>query len=193
MDNTHDLDLLIGRGRDGDEASCAALYTAFHGPVFRLCLALLNNGSDAEEVAQDTFVYAFRQLKAYDPARSAFRTWLFTIAISRCRNKRRRWFPALTALTELDGQTRGWPRAVEAAFERRGVRQEVWRAVQALPEPLRESVVLRYFLDFRYKEIGHVLGCGEKTAQSRVRLALERLRAALRQEAFEWALAWEDA
>ena len=85
-----ELGQLLERGRQGDEAACAALYGYFSPLLMRLCLGLLGDVQDAEEVTQDAFVYALRNLKRYDPARSAFPTWLYTIALSRCRNKRRR-------------------------------------------------------------------------------------------------------
>src|SRR5712692_1419861 len=91
----------IARGAQGDETACAALYQHFSPPVMRLCLGLLGSLEDAEEVTQDTFVYALRNLARFDPARSAFPTWLYTIAISRCRNKRRRKFLALLPLERL--------------------------------------------------------------------------------------------
>lgn len=171
-----DLADWITRGAGGDEAALSGLFQAFYPPVFRLCLALLNNTADAEEVAQDAFVYAFPRLNRYDQRQAAFRTWLFMIAISRCRNKRRRrWFEQLP-LETLAGAGPALPREVEAALDQRGLRRQLWEALQALPTPLREAVVLRYLGEMRFREVGAALGCNPKTAESRVRLGLERLR-----------------
>src|SRR6185295_11440172 len=86
----------LAQGQQGDEAACAALYAHFSPAILRLGLGLLNDLGDAEEVTQDTFVYAFRNLARFDPAKAAFSTWLYTIALSRCRNKRRRkWLELL--------------------------------------------------------------------------------------------------
>ena len=148
----------ITRAAQGDEAAGEALFRHFYPAVFRLCLALLNDVGDAEEVAQDAFVYALSRLGHFDPRRSAFRTWLFTIALSRCRNKRRRkWL-------------------VQAPLDWRGLRRQVWEALQSLPAPLQEAVVLRYLGEMRYRELGEMLGCNPKTAESRARLGVERLR-----------------
>lgn len=176
---------LIARGARGDEAACAALFHAAYPPVLRLCLALLNHYEDAEEVAQDTFVYAFSRLDRYDAARSAFRTWLFTIALSRCRNKRRRRWLEQLPLEALAGRPAAVPREVETALERRGVRRQLWTALQALPGPLREAVILRYLAEMRYRELGATLGCNPKTAESRARLGLERMRRQLATGALE--------
>jgi RNA polymerase sigma factor (sigma-70 family) len=64
-------------------------------------------------------------------------------------------------------------------LERRGVREQVWQALQGIPTHLREAVALRYLAEMRYKEIGRALDCNPKTAESRVRLGLAAMRAAL--------------
>lgn len=172
----------LERGAAGDEAACAALYHHFRPVVERLALGLLGDREDAEEVAQDAFVYALRNLGRYDPARSAFSTWLYTITLSRCRNKRRRkWLPLAPLDLLAQEPRRGVERQVESVLERRGVRAELWEALQALPARLREAVALRYLAEMRYKEIGAALGCNPKTAESRVRQGLSALRERLAQ------------
>jgi RNA polymerase sigma-70 factor (ECF subfamily) len=167
----------IGRGAHGDEDACAALYRQFSPAVLRLALGLLGDLDDAEEVAQDAFVYAFRNLRSYDPARSAFATWLYTITLSRCRNKRRRKWLMVLPLDRLGLERHAAAeRQVEAVVERRGIRRQVWQALQALPPRLREPVALRYLGEMRYKAIGQALGCNPKTAESRVRLGLQLMR-----------------
>ncbi len=174
------LSAWIQRGAQGDEAACAALYQHFSPAVQRLCVGLLGSLDDAEEVTQDSFVYALRNLSRYDPAKSAFASWLYTIALSRCRNKRRRkWLVALPLeLLGAEPRTAG-ERQVEAVLERRGVRQQLWAALQTLPTHLREAVALRYVAEMRYKEIGEAVGCNPKTAESRVRLGLAAMRRTL--------------
>jgi RNA polymerase sigma-70 factor (ECF subfamily) len=170
----------LARGALGEEAACAALFQHFSPFVMRLCVGLLGNLEDAEEVTQDTFVYALSRLGRYDPSRSAFSTWLYTIAVSRCRNKRRRKVLASLPLEFLADQRFGRPdRLLEQMLERRGVREQVWRALQAMPAHLREAVALRYLAEMRYKDIGRALECNPKTAESRVRLGLAAMRAAL--------------
>ncbi|MGH2522470.1 MAG: RNA polymerase sigma factor [Anaerolineales bacterium] len=183
----------ITGGAQGDEQACAALYRAFSPAVLRLALGLLGNSDDAEEVTQDTFVYALRNLARFDPARSAFTTWLFTIAISRCRNKRRRkWLQQLLPLETVEAEAQEQARrVVETLLERRGVRRQVWEALQELPAHLREAVALRYLGGLRYKEIGQALGCNPKTAESRVRVGLNGMRRALWARGVDVAEVWE--
>lgn len=184
-----ELSRLIERGRQGEEIASAALYAHFSPLLMRLCLGLLGDLQDAEEVTQDAFVYALRNLNRFDPARSAFPTWLYTIALSRCRNKRRRKLLVQLPLELLSAEGPKQPdRLVESVLARRGVREQVWRALQALRPELREAVVLRYLGGMRYKEVGETLGCNPKTAESRVRLGLDRLRNALCERGVEGEL-----
>lgn len=177
---------LIERGAQGEEAACAALYRQFSPLVMRLCLGLLGDLQDAEEVTQDAFVYALRNLRRFDTGRSAFPTWLYTIALSRCRNKRRRKLLIQMPLELLSAETpKRQERLVEAVLARRGVREQVWQVLQELRPHLREAVALRYLGEMRYKEIGETLGCNPKTAESRVRLGLDQLRRALRARGVE--------
>ncbi len=184
----------ITHGVAGDEAACAALYHHFSPAVLRLAVGLLGDWHDAEEVTQDTFVYALRNLRRYDAARSAFSTWLYIIAVGRCRNKRRRKWPAVLPLEPLPAsRAAAQGRQIEALLERRGVRLQVWRAIQALSPRLREAVVLRFVAEMRYREIGQALGCNPKTAESRVRLGVSAVRQALAAQGVQVADLWAAA
>lgn len=174
----HDHDpipALIDRALSGDEAAFEAIYRQFVGALYRLAFGVLLHEQDAEEVVQDSFTYAFRSLHRYDPARGSFKTWLYTITMSRCRNKRRRkWLPTL-AFGEVAERVAGADPRPEAAAERLGVRDAVVEALRDLSPKLREAVVLRYFDGLTYREMAGVLDCPQKTAESRVRLAHEAL------------------
>jgi RNA polymerase sigma-70 factor (ECF subfamily) len=179
-----ELALYLAAAARGDEDACTWLYGAYSPRVFRLALGLLEEMADAEEVAQDTFVYAFRSLGRYDPARSSFSTWLCTIAVSRCRNKRRRKWLASVPLHllgehEQPAQDSESGRQVEKLLEAHGIRRQVWQAVLRLPPKPAEAVALRFFGELSYAEMGQVLGISPKTAESRVRLDLQALRRTL--------------
>lgn len=173
---------LIDRCVGGDEAALELLYRTYAGDVYRLVYGLLGHREDAEEVVQDAFIYAMRNLARYKAERASFRTWLFTIAVSRARNKRRRRLLPTVSLRRPIG-SEGGPhlsnqsdRPPEAALVRAGLRETVRAAVNQLSPKLREAVALRYSEGLTYKEIGQILGISHKTAESRVRLAHRALR-----------------
>ena len=177
-----DLDELIDAAAGGDQRACTALYNRFVQAVYRLAYGVLLNQQDAEEVVQDSFGYAFQSLRRYDSARSSFRTWLYTITLSRCRNKRRRkWLPTLP-LADMVEWLPGREPNPEAAVEQLSIREMVWNALGELSPKQREAIVLRYFDGLTYREMAMVLGCPLKTAESRVRLAHETLYQTLIQQ-----------
>ena len=175
---------LINRCLSGEDSAYIALYNQYSGMIYRLNYGLLQNKEDAEEVLQDSFEYAFRKLASYDANKSAFKTWIYRIAISRCRNKRRRkWLPtfSLSQLTtqEVTDHDTPSPDDVLNMSERQ---RTVWEALNKLSPKLRETAVLRYYDGFTYGEIGDVLDIPAKTAESRMRLAHNALRDLLSEE-----------
>jgi RNA polymerase sigma-70 factor (ECF subfamily) len=181
-EETHFQDL-IARCQQGDQAAYEALYNAVASDVYRLAYSLLLHPQDSEDVVQEVMVYVFRSLHQFDPKRGSFRTWLYTITVSRCRNARRRkWLPTV-ALSSLLGM-KSEPRAPisqspEVAVAWRDACESIERALSKLSPRLREAVVLRYGQGLTYREMAEVLDCPQKTAESRVRLAHEALRNSL--------------
>jgi RNA polymerase sigma-70 factor (ECF subfamily) len=175
---------LITRCLAGEESAYTALYDRFASMIFRLNFSLLQHREDAEEVLQDSFEYAFRRLRRYDPNKSSFKTWLYQISISRCRNKRRRKQLPSFSLSQLVGREivdAESPTADEvlALSDRQRM---VWNAVIELSPKLRETAVLRYYEALSYAEIGQILGIPTKTAESRMRLAHKALRKSLAEQ-----------
>jgi RNA polymerase sigma-70 factor (ECF subfamily) len=181
--NDADLLDLIAQCLQGDQAAYATLYDRYAPSLYRLSYSILLVGQDAEDVLQEVMVYAFRNLHRYDPARAAFRTWLYTITISRCRNARRRkWLPTialghlLNVGVEPSAPEDESPEVRAAWAEVRGSLQD---ALRTLSPRLREAVALRYGQGLTYREMAEIIDCPQKTAESRVRLAHEQLRKAM--------------
>lgn len=181
--NDPDLPELIERCLRGEQAAFAALYERYAPSLYRLAYSVLLVEQDAEDVLQESMVYAFRNLHRYDSQRGAFRTWLYTITLSRCRNARRRkWLPtvALNSLLNIGVE----PSApVDELPETRAawqdIRESLAQALHTLSPRLREAVALRYGHGLTYREMAEIMGCPQKTAESRVRLAHEQLREAM--------------
>ena len=175
------IEALLARCMDGDDRAYALIYRQYATEIYRLCYSLLHHREDAEEVLQDAFEYAFRRLVTFDPQKSAFRTWLYRIAISRCRNKRRRkWLPTFSfgQLGEADLTDRTIILPDEQA-QMSEEQQLVWQGLQSLSPKLREVAVLRYYNGLTYREIGDILGIKAKTAESRMRLGHKALKSYL--------------
>lgn len=177
-------DDLLSRCLSGEESAYLAVYNEYAAIIYRLCYGMLQHQEDAEEVLQDTFEYAFRKLHKYDARKAGFKTWLYQIAVSRCRNKRRRkWLPTFSiseqVREEVADQNTPTPAEIMVMTERQKI---VWNALQGLTDKLRETAVLRYYEGLTYKEIGEILDIPPKTAESRMRLAHKALREMLSEE-----------
>ena len=179
-----DINALIRRWQAGDERAAEAIYNQYRDSAFSLAYTLLGDQADAEEVAQDALTYALTHIERYDPGRARFSTWLHTVTVSRCRNRRRRRvLPSLPLVAWLKG---GDLRDTAPGPEHRAVQKaacdEVREAIESLSRPLREAILLRYWADYTYQEMGDMLGCSMRTAQSRVRLAHKQLGILLSQK-----------
>ena len=177
-----DIDGLIQRWQAGDERAAEALYERYEQPTFRLAYGLLGDPAEAEEAALDALAYALIHIASYNPSRASFPTWLHTITVSRCRDRQRRrrlLTSSFSAWLQRGGDTRDPAPTPEHSAAQAETLSQVWQAVQRLKPPLREALLLRYWADHTYEDMGAILGCPLRTAQSRVRLAYRQLRAIL--------------
>jgi len=180
-ENMPDLQDLIQRCLAGDQAAYSTLYNNVASSLYRLAYSILLDRQDAEDVVQDAMVYVFRNLRAYNPARGQFRTWLYTITVSRCRNARRRkWLPTIHLGSVLGLEpTAGDDEHPETVVARSSAHEALERALATLSPRLREAVALRYGQGLTYREMADILGCPQKTAESRIRLAHQAIRSAV--------------
>lgn len=174
-------DEIIERCLRGEQPAYTALYERFAAGVYRLCYGLVLNHEDAEDVVQESFVYAFKKLSRFDPNRASFKTWLYTIAVSRSRNVHRRKRLPQIDISQLFHFEVAAPRSEtpEASLAQHNAQEALGKALAGLSPQLREAVLLRYGHGLTYREIADVMGCPPKTAESRVRLAHDRLRGLL--------------
>ena len=178
---TH-LETLIERWKTGDHRAAEEIYNLHRERVYRLSYGLLGNAPDAEEAAQDALTYALLKIHNFDPRRSQFNTWLHMITVSRCRDlHRKRQMPTLSLSDWF--RSRGRQLSSEINPEGQAIQREeqktIWKAVQGLPIEFREAIVLRHWGGHTYQEIADIVGCPVRTAQSRIRLAHQRLEKAL--------------
>jgi RNA polymerase sigma-70 factor (ECF subfamily) len=173
-----DIDGLIQRWQAGDEQAAEAIYNHYRGITYGLAFTLLADAADAEEVTQDSLTYALTHISNYDSKKARFATWLHTITVSRCRNKRRRrLLPSLSLFGWLrrGGDAPDSTPGPERQAIQSIIRDEVWVALHTLSQPLREAILLRHWADYTYQEIGQMLGCSARVARSRVLKAHETL------------------
>ncbi len=145
--------------------------------AYRVALGVLRNHADAEEIAQEAFVRAYRSFHLLRD-REKFRGWLarisWRLALDRIRASKRREHRELAALPRETAQSVE-DVAAQSEFERR-----VQRAIDALPEKLRIVVVLAAIQGHEMGEVARLLELPEGTVKSRLHLARKELAAKLR-------------
>jgi RNA polymerase sigma-70 factor, ECF subfamily len=182
MSDIIDIEQWIKEALQGKQSAYGQLYEYFAAGLYRLCYSLVLNKQDAEDVLQESFVYAFKNLRRFDSSKASFKTWLYTIAVSRCRNTyRRKQFVTIDFSQLLQLQLPA-PRTEtpEAAMTQRESVEAIQEALIELSPILREAVVLRYGQGLSYREMAEIMDIPQKTAESRVRLAHEKLKDVLR-------------
>lgn len=170
---------LLERHRHGDAQAFSELYRQFETMVYNLALRMSGNAADAEDIAQETFIRAYRHLEKFK-GKSSLKTWVFRIALN-CANTRLRRRGRRLAHRVDDGEFELERAADESRSpEERAVASDLSAAVRVglehLPAHYREAVLLRDFEDMNYSEIAEVLGVRIGTVRSRIARGREQLR-----------------
>lgn len=170
---------LVVQAKKGSEAAFSELCRRYRPRIYALALHMTGNKSEAEDIAQDTFVSAFSKLDAFE-GRSKFYTWVYRIAVHRTLNlkryqKRRRGVdfddPRVEAAIEADAG--GDPRR---ALELQDVYAQLIASFDQLSPLLRTTVVLTTLQGMSYAEAADVLDTSEGTVAWRIHEARKRLR-----------------
>src|SRR4029077_14827861 len=144
--------------------------------IYALGFALTGNRHDAEDVAQDTFIRAYKALATYSPDRIRDlkqKAWLHRIAVNVVRNRVRGVRPRLV---ELNGSEPDLATGPEEDVLRRAEIDELAARVACLPTRYREAVVLRHVQDLSYAEVAETLGQPVGTVKANVHRGLKILR-----------------
>lgn len=182
---------LVDRARAGETGAFEALVRRYQGWVFTLALRMVGDRAEAEDLAQDVFLKAYRGLRGFKGA-SRFSTWLYAIASHHCLNhlkargrrgglpRRGRDNPAtgddLPAL--VDRLPDGAPRA-DALLERADLVRIVQAEMAHLTEEHRMVLILRDIQGLSYEEIARTLGVELGTVRSRLHRARMEMKARL--------------
>ena len=170
-----DQENIIARARRGDADAFEQLVVAYRDQVFRLALRMCGNEADADEVAQEAFLSAWKALPNFR-GDSRFSTWLYQLtshaAIDLMRREKRQI--AAEDITEVSAPDPA-PGPQQQA-EQSETRQAVRDAMAQLSPEYRQIVVLRFLEDLSYEEIGAALELSPGTVRSRLARARKELR-----------------
>jgi RNA polymerase sigma-70 factor (ECF subfamily) len=161
----------LARARRGDESAVTALVKSHRQRLIRIAGNMLHDRHEAEDVAQETFLKAFKVIGALRDDR-AFASYLYKICVRLCmdRLRTRRAAPAF-----VDKAQASDAQSVEA-------RVLVERLLQSLSPDLRMTLILRELEQMSYSEVSQAMNVPLGTVRSRLHAARERLRAVWREE-----------
>lgn len=186
---SHDVDKdLVHKVQQGDKRAFDLLVIKYQRRIMRLLTRLISDPAEVEDVAQETFIKAYRALPQFR-GDSNFYTWLYRIAINSARNwqaaRGRRplqaqeyendegeTFSSLDTLTDIN--------TPESMMVSRQVADTVNAAINQLAPELRTAIVLREIEGLSYEEIAETMGCPIGTVRSRIFRARESIAEQLR-------------
>jgi RNA polymerase sigma-70 factor (ECF subfamily) len=163
----------------GDSEQYHDLIRPYEHSVYRMALSFMKNESDAEDVAQEAFLNAFRNLAAFR-GQAKFSTWLISITLNEARGRlRRQGLVRMESLDETPEQgghvspalLRDWREVPSEALERKEIREMLQEAIGGLSPIYREVLLLRDVEELSVEETATALTISAASVKTRLRRA----------------------
>ena len=182
LERDSDISQLAGAAREGNRFAFQQLVAMLEPRIFRMIYYRTRSREDAEDICQDVFLKAFRNLaKLQQPER--FESWLFRIAVNRVNDyhRRQKFRSLFSELDDNDSEDQETPAAQRSTDTMDAiVRKEFWHKVQTMLGQLskmeKEVFLLRFLDDLGIKEIAHVLKKSESTIKTHLYRALAKFK-----------------
>jgi RNA polymerase sigma-70 factor (ECF subfamily) len=181
---------LVRRCREGDPEAFRTLVARHHPRIFNLIHGLVRDRDEADDLAQEVFIKAFRSLSGFKGQAQVY-TWLYRIAVNRCLDwlKSRRRHPESSLdrveVYRADGVVLRGSGATDAELERRELGRALEGALRELPPDYRVALTLREVDGLSYEEVADAMGCSVGTVKSRLfraRAQLQRMLAGIHED-----------
>ena len=178
---------LVARSRGGDLDSFNQLVVRWERPIYALAYRVIGRDEDARDVAQETFLRAFRALPGFK-GQAKFSSWLYRIALNLCRDWIRRKkraplvdMPEGVDMAELAAE-QGPTESIEDLVARQEMSRIVAEGMKLLPDEQRTAIVLKEYHGLTFQEIADLQGCPLSTVKTRLYQGLSVLRRQLDRE-----------
>ncbi|MBS3679041.1 sigma-70 family RNA polymerase sigma factor [Ornithinibacillus massiliensis] len=153
--------------------------------IKRLVFAYMKNSADTDDVTQEVFVTIYQKLNTFQ-GNSSLRSWIYSIAINKCKDHLRSWQSRNKRLKEKLISSSQSMKTVELTPEEMTLQKdnssELFQKVMDLPIKYREVIILFYFKDLSTKEIAKVLAMNEATVRTRLNRGRIKLKECLSSE-----------
>jgi RNA polymerase sigma-70 factor (ECF subfamily) len=169
---------IVERVLKGERGAFSTLVDAYKEMIFNLAFRITGSRQDADDLSQEIFIMAYRNLRQFDP-RKRFFTWIYTIGLNIIRNHLKK--QGLEMTREKAGRSSSETGIDQGARAERDViqAQEIGSleiCLQKLPDDLRESVVLRFYEGLSFEEIAAISDASLSAVKMRVYRGLEQLK-----------------
>ena len=166
---------LITKSLQGDREAFGILIERYADTVLTVATRMVGNGADAQDLAQDTFLKAYTALPSFRQE-SKFSTWLYQIAMNKCRDWLRSKARKREESTDADEDSENFTPRVELQAEgdpeqevsRKQLASHMEGAIQDLPELYREAFILKHVEGLDYEEMATILNVNRDTLKMRV-------------------------
>src|SRR5690242_636417 len=172
---------LVARSMGGDVDSFNQLVLRWERPIYALAYRVIGREEDARDVAQETFLRAFRALPGFR-GQAKFSSWLYRIALNLCRDwiRRERRAPIVQPPEDVDvmelAAASEPSESIEDLVARKDLSRAVERAMALLPDEQRTAIVLKEYHGLTFQEIAELEGCPLSTVKTRLYQGLTVLR-----------------
>ena len=171
---------LVARSMGGDLDSFNQLVLRWERPIYALAYRVIGREEDARDVAQETFLRAFRALKGFK-GQAKFSSWLYRITLNLCRDwiRRERRDPGRRRPPKASTSS-SWPakprpsESIEDMVSRHELGRAVGKAMAPLPEEQRTAIILKEYHGLTFQEIAELLDCPLSTVKTRLYQGLTR-------------------
>nr|WP_321453643.1 RNA polymerase sigma factor [uncultured Carboxylicivirga sp.] len=162
---------LIKKSQEGDKGAFGELVLMYGDYVFSVVFRIINNQEDSEDLAQDVFVKAWKNIKAFDETKSKFTTWLYTISIRmalsylKTRNKN---IELVDKISNYDN--------TEMNIDLIELGKRIEQATQSLSDQQKIVFVLRDLEELPVDEVVEITGFSEKKIKDNLYIARKRVK-----------------
>ena len=164
---------LVDKVVQGSRDSFSLLIDRYQGKVFRTVIGMVGSYSDAEDLTQEVFIRAYRNIRTFRKD-SKFSSWIYRIAINASKNYNNR--QRVVRFFSLDREHKHPEDCLEQQWVNKEEIEKVYRCLGELPSIFREVLVLKEVEGLDYQEISKIVGIEMGTVKSRISRAKEKLR-----------------
>ncbi len=181
MENTQNDEQLMLQYAKGEVKAFEQLFAKHKGSVYRFCLRQLKNEAKAEECFQDIWVKLINSRSHYQP-KAKFTTYLFRIAqnnIIDCIRKDKKYQNNLSLEEDAHIEISDPQATLEVSIDSTSKTQQLRQAIENLPIEQKTAMLLKVDAGMSLEDIAEVIGCKRETVKSRLRYAMNKLKAQL--------------